>query len=136
MNDTTDWNKADKTSPSDWNLDVVSQVLTDFSLSLHWPLVARSLDFAEFKIRDTKHLELLLALYSKASGKTLPMDQIAGGDWTNKEGQLTLLRSLLIVPSSVYKFPLTEEEELDAAATLDVASPDDTTGTAMSQTFG
>jgi len=36
----------------------------------------------------------------------------------------------------VYKFPLTEDEALDAAATLDVASPDDTTGTAMSQTFG
>ncbi|KAL7457410.1 hypothetical protein ACHAWC_009841 [Mediolabrus comicus] len=45
------------------------------------------------------------------------MDQIAGGDWTNKEGQLTLLRSLLIVPSSVYKFPLMEDEAKDAAAT-------------------
>eukprot|EP00985_Skeletonema_marinoi_P013808 scaffold6900_cov93-Skeletonema_marinoi.AAC.6 len=123
MNDTTDWNKADKTSPSDWNLDVVSQVLTDFSLSLHWPLVARSFDFPEFKVRDTRHLELLLALYSKASsgGKfSLPLEPIAGvGDWRNKEGQLTLLRALLIVTPSVYKFPLEEgEERKDAAAAL------------------
>jgi CCR4-NOT transcription complex subunit 1 len=112
MNDTTDWNKADKTSPSDWNLDVVSQVLTDFSLSLHWPLVARSFDFPEFKVRDVRHVELLLALYNKASGKhQLPLDMIVGSDWRNKEGQLTLLRALLIVPPSVYKFPLEENEE-------------------------
>ena len=113
MNDTTDWNKADKTSPSDWNLDVVSQVLTDFSLSLNWPLVARSLDFPEFKVRDTRHVELLLALYSKASGKhQLPLDQIAGADWRNKEGQLTLLRALMIVPPAVYEFPLDEADEI------------------------
>ncbi|KAL7495152.1 hypothetical protein ACHAWT_006213 [Skeletonema menzelii] len=131
MND-HDWNKADKTSSSDWNLDVVSQVLTDFSLSLHWPLVARSFDFPEFKIRDTRHLELLLALYTKASGaggivagvvgghSSLPLEPIAGVcDWRNKEGQLTLLRALLIVPPSVYKFPLEEgEERKDAAAAL------------------
>jgi CCR4-NOT transcription complex subunit 1 len=131
MND-HDWNKADKKSSSsstDWNLDVVSQVLTDFSLSLHWPLVARSFDFPEFKIRDTRHLELLLALYTKASGvaggsiaggNSLPLEPIAGvGDWRNREGQLTLLRALLIVPPSVYKFPLEEgEERKDAAAAL------------------
>jgi hypothetical protein len=57
------------------------------------------------------------------------MDEIVRGDWMNKEGQLTLLRSLLLVPSSVYKFPLMEDEALDAAATLAVASPDDSTGT-------
>ena len=123
-----------RTSPSSphWNLDVVSQVLTEdiiSSSSLDWSLVARSFDFAEFKIHDTSHLELLLKLYAKASGgKVLPMDEIVRGDWMNKEGQLTLLRSLLLVPSLVYKFPLTEDEALDAAATLAVASPDDTTG--------
>lgn len=136
MNDTTDWNKADQTSPSDWNLDVVSQVLTDFSLSLHWPLVARSFDFPEFKIRDTRHLELLLALYSKASGSgirgggnSLPLEPIAGvGDWRNKEGQLTLLRALLIVTPSVYTFPLEEgDERKDAAAAL--VQADGTSGT-------
>lgn len=116
MNDSTDWNKADKTSPSDWNLDVVSQVLTDFSLSLHWPLVARSLDFPEFKVRDSRHAELLLALYTRASGKILPLDQIVGSDWTNREGQLTLLRSLFLVPPTVYKFPLDDMEAKDAAA--------------------
>jgi hypothetical protein len=129
--------RSSRTSPSSphWNIYVVLQVLTEDIISsstssLDWSLVARSFDFAEFKIRDTSHLELLLKLYGEASGgKVLPMDEIARGDWMNKEGQLTLLRSLLLVPSSVYKFPLTEDEALDAAATLAVASPDDTTGT-------
>ena len=119
---TTDWNKADLTSPSDWNIDVVSQVLTDFSLSLHWPLVARSFDFAEFKIRDVRHLEVLLALYSRASsgGKFgLPLESIVG-EWRNTEGQLTLLRGLLIVPPAVYVFVLEEgEERKDAAAAVE-----------------
>ena len=119
-----------------WNLDVVSQVLTEDvspSSSLDWSLVARSFDFAEFKIRDTSHLELLLKLYGKASGgRVLPIDQIVRGDWVNKEGQLTLLRSLLLVPSSMYKFPLTEDETLDAAATVAVASPDGTDATTSS----
>jgi len=80
---------SSKTSPSSphWNIDVVSQVLTEYispSNSLDWSLVARSFDFAEFKIRDTSHLELLLKLYGKASGgKVFPMDPIVRADWVN-----------------------------------------------------
>jgi hypothetical protein len=132
-NNNNNRSRTSSSSSPHWNLDVVSQVLTEdiitSSNSLNWSLVARSFDFAEFKIHDTSNLEMLLKLYAKASGgKILPMDQIVRGDWMNKEGQLTLLRSLLLVPSSVYKFPLTEDEALDAAATLAVASPDTTTG--------
>ncbi|KAL7444204.1 hypothetical protein ACHAXM_009321 [Skeletonema potamos] len=145
IHDTTDWNKGassasdNKTSsssssssssnyypPSDWNLDVVSQVLTDFTSSLSWSLVARSFDFPEFKIRDVRHVEVLLALYTKAASSSssnntkvlLPLDMIVGSDWRNKEGQLSLLRALLFVPPSVYKFPLEENEDevKDAAA--------------------
>mmetsp|Transcript_10959 Transcript_10959/g.21740 ORF Transcript_10959/g.21740 Transcript_10959/m.21740 type:complete len:2215 (+) Transcript_10959:404-7048(+) len=114
--DDNDWTNNIDSSPSEWNLDVVSQVLGDFS-HLNWSLVARSFDFPEFKVRDARHLELLLALYRKGAQAHLPLDQITVG-WNNNLGQLTLLEYLLAVPPSVYAFQVNAEEAADAA-TLD-----------------
>lgn len=107
-----DWTKESPSSP-DWNLDTVSQVLKDYS-TLNWNTVARSFDFDAFKIRDGRHVELLLALYRAGSGQNLPLDQITV-EWANHLGQLTLLENLLAVPARVYAFTVDEEEEKDAA---------------------
>ncbi|KAL7487906.1 hypothetical protein ACHAW6_013484 [Cyclotella cf. meneghiniana] len=114
LND-NDWTK-DPPSLGDWNLEAVSQVLVADYSHLNWNTVARSLDFSEFKIRDARHVELLLALYRASSGNqsSLPLDPITV-EWANHLGQLTLLENLLAMPSRVYVFAVDEEEEKDAA---------------------
>ena len=108
---------------SEWNLEVVSQVIsTDFP-HLNWHRVARSLDFPEFKIRSVQHLEFLQRLYrSGAQGQQLPLDVITLEAWSNRIGQLTLLRHLLLLPPNVYNFPLDAEETLDASTTAPAAA--------------
>ncbi|KAL3766962.1 hypothetical protein ACHAWO_010070 [Cyclotella atomus] len=116
-----DWTKESPSSP-DWNLETVSQVLKDYP-NLNWNAVARSFDFDSFKIRDGRHVELLLALYRAGSGQNLPLDQITV-EWTNRFGQLTLLENLLVaVPARVYTFILDAEEEKDAAPMEGVNTP-------------
>lgn len=104
---------------TEWNLDVVSQVLaSDFS-HLNWQLVARSLDFSEFRIRVPRQLEILLSLYrSGARGQQLPLDALTAETWTNRTGQLSLLKHLLAVSPNIYNFPLDPEEALDASTTV------------------
>ena len=72
------------------------------------------MDFDSFKIRDGRHLELVLALYRSGSGCNLPLDPITA-EWTNHVGQLTLLENLLAIPSRLYGFTVDKEEEKDAA---------------------
>lgn len=98
----------------EWNLEVVSQILsTDFT-HLNWPLVGRSFDFTEFKIRDGRHLEVLLGLYrAGAQNQQLPLDAITV-EWTNRGGQLSLLEHLLACPPNVYSFSVDNEESADA----------------------
>lgn len=104
---------------SEWNLEAVSQVIsTDFA-HLNWHLIARSLDFPEFKIRGVHHLEILQRLYrSGAQGQQLPLDAITLETWSNRIGQLTLLRHLLLLSPNVYNFPLDTEETLDASTAI------------------
>ena len=66
-----DFNKqSNDTGGGEWNLDVISSVLSTDYKHLNWTLVGRSLDFPEFKVRDTKHLEVLLALYGPGSSSS------------------------------------------------------------------
>jgi CCR4-NOT transcription complex subunit 1 len=104
----------------EWNLDVVSQFLAaaDFS-HLNWQCVARSLDFPEFSIRGTKQLVVLLSLYrSGARGRQLPLDVLTAKTWTNRAGQLSLLRHLLAVSPNKYNFFLDTDEALDASTAV------------------
>ena len=121
----------------EWNLEVVSQVFqTDFH-HLHWPTVGRRLDFSQFKIRDGRHLEVLLALYRAGSmGATIVNNGQGGGGaqnqpqqhqlpmdvitimWSNRQGQLSLLKYLLQCPPTVYTFAVDNEEALDAATVV------------------
>ena len=123
-----DFNKqsSDTGGGGEWNLDVISSVLSTDYKHLNWTLVGRSLDFPEFKVRDTKHLEVLLALYRSGSSSSsqqlhsnsvqhqLPLDTFTTEQWSNRIGQLSLLQYILQVPHSVYNFILTDEEILDA----------------------
>lgn len=110
---------SSSTGGREWNIEVVSQVIsTDFA-HLNWHLIARSLDFPEFKIRSVQHLEILQRLYrSGAQGQQLPLDVITLETWSNRIGQLTLLRHLLLLPPNVYNFPLDAEETLDASTAI------------------
>ncbi len=121
-----DFYKQDSTSGgvqgrgfTEWNLEVVSQVISSDLAHLNWHLVARSLDFPEFKIRSVQHLEILQRLYrSGAQGQQLPLDVITLETWSNRIGQLSILRHLLLLPPNVYNFPLDAEETLDASTAI------------------
>ena len=104
----------------EWNLDVVSQVLTSADFAhVNWHLVARCLDFPEFKVRGPRHLEVLLRLYRAVSrGQQLPLDALAHEAWSNRPGQLTVLRHLLSLGPGVYSFPLDPDEALDASTSI------------------
>lgn len=99
-----------------WDLGVVSQTLRDdYGSSRDWGLVAQKLDFEDFHIRSADHLKALLKLYEVASnGKVPPLASFVG-EWQNQTGQLSLLEWLLLVPSEVYTFQLTDDEAADAS---------------------
>ena len=81
--------------------------------------MARSLDFPEFSFRGTKQLVVLLSLYrSGARGRQLPLDVLTAKTWTNRAGQLSLLRHLLAVSPNKYNFFLDTDEALDASTAV------------------
>ena len=113
----TIFNGKDARCTGDWNLEVISQVLASDYNHLNWPRVGRSFDFAEFKIRDTRHLEVALALYrsgTQPQGQQLPLDVFTTEEWTNRAGQLSLLSHLLQCSPNVYSFQVDNEESQDA----------------------
>lgn len=131
--DDPDWNKDSNANSNigEWNLEVVSQLLSSDFAFLHWPSVGRSFDFPEFKIRDGRHLEVLLALFRAGAGASaqpqpqqqqqqqpqLPLDVISV-EWSNRPGQLSLLEHLLACPPNVYSFAVDNEEALDASTVV------------------
>jgi len=109
------FNGRECTVAGNWNLEVISNLLASDYNSLNWDLVGRSFDFPEFTVRDTRHLEVMLALYRSGSGgEQLPLDTFTTEEWTNRAGQLSLLQYLLQCPPTIYSFQVDEEESLDA----------------------
>jgi len=101
----------------DWDLEVISNLLALDYNALNWELVGRAFDFPEFSVRDTRHLEVILALYrsgTKPEEKQLPLDTFTTKEWINKAGQLSLLQYLLQCPPTIYSFQVDNEEKLDA----------------------
>ena len=88
-----DFNNKGQTNSGDWNLEVISQVLSSDYTHLNWAKIGRSLDFPEFKVRDTRHLEVLLGLFRQGSQQQqLPLDVLTAEAWQNKVGQLSILQ--------------------------------------------
>ena len=96
-----------------WNLDVVSQLLTEDYCHLNWIAVAQKLDFSDFAIRNTGHFTTLLALYKTGSKMDLPLSSFVS-DWRNQGGQLSFLEVALSLPPDLFSFPVDDAEEADA----------------------
>lgn len=111
-------NDFDIRDGASWNLQNVAQMIAEDYAALNWDEVAMKLDFAEFMIRDTVHLTAFLALYEAGARKSLPLGAIVKS-WENKSGQLSFFEKAFAVQSSVFNFPLNEEEEKDAATATD-----------------
>jgi len=108
------FNGRECTVIGNWDLEVISELLASDYNSLNWDLVGRAFDFPEFTVRDTRHLEVMLALYRSGSGgEQLPLDTFTTEEWTNRAGQLSLLQYLLQCPPTIYSFQVDEEESLD-----------------------
>lgn len=111
-------NDFDIRDGNSWNLVNVAQVMAEDYGSLNWDEIAVNLDYPEFMIRDTGHLAALLDLYKAGARKSLPLGAIVR-QWKNKSGQLSFLENAFAVRASIFNFPLSEEEEKDAAVATD-----------------
>jgi CCR4-NOT transcription complex subunit 1 len=104
----------DATGGSEWNLDNVSKVLKDDYRHLNYDLVAKQCDFEGFLIRDDKHFRVFLKLYTIIALQPFPGGAVTTR-WTNTIGQCSFLAFALTSPPSLFSFPLTEDEQNDAA---------------------
>jgi len=97
-----------------YNLNVVSQVLSEDYGSADWNKVARNWDFPDFSIKNATHFGTLVELYRAGAKGELPLVAFTG-EWRNPAGQCSLLEGMFSVPPSVYTCPLNEAESADAA---------------------
>jgi len=121
---TNDYDISDRTNNggSQWNLAVVSEILSQDYGNLDWGVIARKFDFSGFFIRDALHFSLLLNLYQAAARTTFPFDAMVS-KWQNRYEQLSLIKISLSVSPSVFSFPASEEEAADAATAGENTSP-------------
>ena len=105
---------------NNWNLSAVQEVISQDYANLSWDHVAEGFDFDGFIIRDLVHFNVFLTLYSAAAKKNFPFEVLASR-WKNKLGQLSFIKSSLCVSPSVYQFPLTHDENIDASTAGDTS---------------
>ena len=97
-----------------WNLPVVQEVLSQDYSSLSWEKIAQKCDFRGFLIRNIVQFDIFLKLYLGSAKMTFPFEVVVGR-WENRSGQLSMIESALSVSPSIYRFPLTEDEAIDAS---------------------
>lgn len=100
---------------TDWNQGNIAQVLSEDYSHLNWDQVALSFDFPEFHIRDRGHLKALVELYKAAAKKVFPVQALTMSQWSNSSGLLSFIENSFVLPESIVYYPLTEDEERNAA---------------------
>jgi len=108
-------NNDDPSGDNGWNLEVVSQVITeDYSKPrFDWDVVAQQFDFQNFMVRNLNQLKAIMTLYRSGAKKILPHKLITS-QWKNQSGQLSLLEQLLNAPPELFTFDVNTEESADA----------------------
>jgi len=96
-----------------WDLKSVAQVLSEDYGDRDWTAVARSWDFASFRMKDVNQFRTLLDLYHAGAKSSPPLTAFTS-PWRNAEGQLSVLECITALPPSVFIVPLNEEELADA----------------------
>jgi len=107
-------NDNDISDNNTWDLNIVSQVLSEDYSHLDWRVVAQNFDFPEFMIRDNVHLVAFLSLYKVGAKETMPLAPFVS-EWRNQSGQLSFLENVLSVSPNIFQFPVDEAEAADAA---------------------
>ena len=114
-------------STNGWNIDVISQVLSEDygGKRRDWNLVARSMETIQgFRIRGSAQLEIFLDVFRRSSGGLVFPPSVVVREWNhdNVEGQLSLMAALASSSlqqgsgkssSETYVFPLDEGEMSD-----------------------
>ena len=114
-------NKYDIGGNTEWNLNIVSEIISEDFSELNWVKVAQNFDFAGFHVQDSSHLSALLLLYKAGSNSSFPAS-IVVSIWQNESGQLSFLENLLSVPPNIFSFPVNDAEAADAATVADGTS--------------
>lgn len=103
-----------------WNLKAVAQVLSEDYASNDWQAVGKAWDQPQFRMKDVSQFRALLDLY-RAGATTNPRLSTFTGNWSNGEGQLSVLECIAALPSIEFGMPLNEEELKDAAVAPQVS---------------
>eukprot|EP01036_Dinobryon_divergens_P029707 gene29707-38838_t len=86
-----------------WNLENVADVLNSECRGFNWNQVAKNLDMHLLNVRTESEIQLLLRLFVRVSGSTVPPMGLLP-QWTNKVAQLHILGVAANSPRNVVDF--------------------------------
>jgi len=97
--------------PTSWNVEIFIQVIRNFKFKVDWTQVIRKLDFPQFRLPDVEALVTLEKIYSNLAQQHFPTEEILL-EWNEKDGQLSLLRTLVLSPNTGISFTKLREVKI------------------------
>jgi CCR4-NOT transcription complex subunit 1 len=96
-----------------WNYDVVSEVLQQECKGLNWAMVVKLLDNPRLTIRSETDFQVLVQLFVRVSGSSIPPAGLLHGLWSNIRAQFTLLALLSGAPRTIIDFsPFISQDQI------------------------
>jgi CCR4-NOT transcription complex subunit 1 len=105
-----------KENQTQWNLEVVAEVLNQECRGLNWVTVVKCLDSPNLIIRCEADYQLLTRLFVRISGASLPVLGLLSGVWNNRPAYLAILTLSANSPRNIVDFStLVSPEQLMSA---------------------
>ncbi|KAK3820433.1 MAG: CCR4-Not complex component, Not1-domain-containing protein [Benniella sp.] len=82
-------------SDNEWDFRNFATALNKYAVD--WVKVIHALDYPDFKISDAGGLEFIITAFKEKNGRLFPLDAF-WGQWSNVEGQISVLRELVTAP--------------------------------------
>eukprot|EP01135_Chromosphaera_perkinsii_P005743 Nk52_evm43s359 gene=Nk52_evmTU43s359 len=118
--------KSDDTSDkqvSSWDLEKFVNAVRQKQPNISWIEVARQLDHPNFIVGDMQGFVALNGIFKIASGKHFPAELLFNM-WTNRKGQVSMLKYALLAAPEVFQFPSPARViSSDGLKTLPAANP-------------
>ncbi|KAH3766507.1 CCR4-NOT transcription complex subunit 1 [Pelomyxa schiedti] len=91
----------DEGKQTQWNLTVFADTVKEMYPKLNWTQVIRNLDHPGFYVAEHKALAVIVNAYKKCCREPFPLGYLFE-DWTNKAGQLSLLKVSLTAGADLF----------------------------------
>lgn len=95
-----------KENQTQWNLEVVAEVLNQECKGLNWVTVVKCLDSPNLIIRCEADYQLLTRLFVRISGASLPVLGLLSGVWNNRPAYLAILTLSANSPRNIVDFSI------------------------------